>query len=197
MGGGKLPRSNNMTSFTSELYGMLGTLTSFLLVCKHYKIKENKNIELTVTTDNKESVKKTNNKVNPVSISETLSPKYNLCKLIESIKGMLPIQVRVKWVQSHQEYEDQKGRRIHGPFSRTVELNIEMDRLANEFRTNANISTIKRRTYSHTQVSIYDSDGCMINDKKKYLNNTVKGDKMKQYIKKKYNWNNIEQSLIH
>lgn len=58
---------------------------------------------------------------------------------------MLPITVKAEWIKGHQD-ENKKGRKIHGPFPRLVEINIEMDRRANKARKNTNKRAAKQRT---------------------------------------------------
>ena len=44
---------------------------------------------------------------------------------------------------------------------------------------------------------MYDEKDKMITDLRTYLYERVNGERLKEYITKKYNWCEIEQSLIH
>lgn len=88
------------------------------------------------------------------------------------------------------------GQKIHSPFSREVDLNLQMDKDANYARASDVQVAPLRRTYKHTALGIYDSNNQMITDLKRYLYDMVNGNAMKEYINRKYNWCPIEQELI-
>ena len=56
-------------------------------------------------------------------------PEYDLWRLIWDCKHSTSVKINVKWVKGHQD-EDTKGQKIHGPFQREVQLNIDMDEKA-------------------------------------------------------------------
>ena len=140
-------------------------------------------------------VKRSKEECIPTNISETWCKEYDLWKLLWSIKQLLPIQVKVEWIKGHQD-ELSNGQKVHGPFSRPVELNILMDKVATTMTHDPHIKALKRNTYSFTAIGIYQND-IMISDIEKYLYLKVNGEELKKYIQKKYYWNDIEQSLIN
>ena len=138
---------------------------------------------------------RTNKDLQVSNMSNTWVPEYDLWCLLSKIKDLLPIQVQTQWVKG---YQDELGNgKNFGPFQQEVQLNIEMEQSANETRLDSMIITFKRQTYSYTGMSIlYDEKGCMINDFQTFLYDKLNGRRMHQYIQEKFNWSDIEQSLI-
>ena len=197
-GKGKAPCSNELSSLTVESYGMLGTLGIILLLCSQYEqflhVNEMKGC-ITVTTDNKEVVERINNEAKPFNLKETQVPDYDLWVLMWEFKKIIPTHVKGKWIRGHQD-TTKDGQMIYGPFPREVEVNIKMDELANEARTDQSLVQIKRRTYKGTVLGMYDERGTMITNLRDFLYNNINGTQMKTYIQNKFNWDDLEQSMI-
>ena len=184
IGCASLPRSNDATSLTAELYGILGTVTLVLILWKanEGRISQFETRSITIFSDNKEAIKKCNEETQRLNVSQHLRPEYDLEKIIWDIQTILPIAIHHKWVKGHQN-EMKDGTQIYGPFPRDVQLNIEMDELAN--RGN-NLPLQQRQSFSHTKISIYDDDGVMITDFSKFLYKKINGKSLQQYIEEKY-----------
>ena len=179
-GGGKIPKSNNMTSLTAELYGIIGILSTIYL----HKERDFSLGKVIIATDNEEEVERTNNECIPTNVSETWCPDYDLWKQIWDIKNEIPIQISANWVKGHQNVLED-GRKIYGPYPQIVDANIEREKLANKFRDSPSMIYYQQQTTKHTVLSIMDDKGIMINDISKFLYNLVNGNQMKQYINKK------------
>ena len=196
IGGGKVPKSNSTTSLTAELYGMIGVLGSILAICTQYQHEIDNNSIITVTTDNNEVVKRLSNEITPMNVQETWALDYDLSQTMWDIRKLIPAQIKVEWVKGHQD-KLENGQKIHGPFTRPAELNILMDRHANQERDDMSYEAPMRRTYQHTAIGLYDQHNNMITDFKKYSYNIKNGKKLREYIQRKYNWNNLEQEIIY
>ena len=196
MGGGeKVPCTNNITSLTAVMHGLLGSVLSLLLLFMQHNVQGIEKQSITLTADNKEIVKRSKEECIPTNISETWCKEYNLWKLLWNIKQVLPLQVKVEWIKGHQD-KLPNGKKVHGPFSRPVELNIHMDKVASNMLCNSTIKAVKRKTYSHNAIGIYQGEE-MIMDIERYLYLKVNGQQLQTYIQKKYHWNDLKQSLIN
>ena len=196
MGGGKVPRSNDMSPLTSEMFGMLGTLAALAILCKHHNHIDYTGRKIVVTTDNIEVVDRVNNEMVPMNVSKTWCKEFDLWKLLGRIKSLIPLQVEAVWIKGHQD-EHSNGKKLFGPFKREVEANVEMDILANQMRTDNTVAIYKRLIYSDTVMSIMDETEGMVNDISKYMYEKENGREMQTYILQKFNWCPLEQTLIH
>ena len=148
-----VPGSNDMTSLTTEMYGILATIIcSFLVWKQHYhKYPGIKSFpSITVYSDNKEAIGKANEEKQRFNTSEFLKPEYDLEKLIWDFQNILPFKVKHQWIKGHQN-ETKTGEPIYGPFLRPVQLNIEMDGLA---KAGCSLPPMARSIYSHTKIAI-------------------------------------------
>ena len=194
-GGGKVLCSNGTTSLTAELYGMIGLLSTILLVCTQHSQELNITKEILVTTDNDEVVKQLTNESEPMNVSETWAPEYDLGQLMWEIKTAIPIRVTVKWVKGHQD-ELENGQKIKGPFTREAQLNILMDKRANKERDDINSEPPIQHTYKYTAIGLYHHKNVIITYITSFIYNNNNSKKICEYIQRKYNWNNLEQELI-
>ena len=78
MGDGKVSKTNYLTSLAAEMYGILGTLTTLMLMCRHNGSMELQNGKIVVTTNNKEIVKWVIGENTQSNISGTWVLEYNL-----------------------------------------------------------------------------------------------------------------------
>lgn len=60
-----------------------------------------------------------------------MEAEYDLWKLLGEIKDEILAEVEATWIKGHQG-EDSHRNKTHGPFTRPVDLNIDMDRAAYE-----------------------------------------------------------------
>ena len=90
MEGGKILQLNEMTSLTTEMYGILGSIAALLLISTHFNGIDQSNGKVILTTDNQEAVDRTNKECIPMNISETRCKEYDLWKLVWDIKNLLP-----------------------------------------------------------------------------------------------------------
>ena len=64
-----------------------------------------------------------------VKLSEYNVLDYDLWKLTQEVQALIPFRVEYKWVQSHQDANDE-GKPLYGHFfARDAELNIMADKL--------------------------------------------------------------------
>ena len=149
-----------------------------------------------MTSDNKEVINRLENKTQPLNTAKTWKPEYDLWKTMNKIKDKIPVNVHAHWVKGHQDILP-NGEKIYGPFPCEVELNILMDTYAGIASKDTSLTPPIRSTYKHTVLGMYDEKDEMITDLRTYLYKCVNGSSVKEYITKKYNWCNIEQSLIN
>ena len=78
------PRSTEMTSLTTKLYGLVATTLVLYIICKKHNIQTNTSVLLTV--DNEQAVKMGQDWKTPINISETTVHEYDLWRLLWSLK---------------------------------------------------------------------------------------------------------------
>ena len=67
----------------------------------------------------------------------------------------MPFHIKYQWVKGHQD-ELVDGTKIHGPFVRPVQTNIDMDYLAKSAANLSPIEKLKKTVYSTTEMGAYD-----------------------------------------
>ena len=77
-GYGQAPTSNTTSSLTAEIYDTLSILIMITLMSKTPYGQDNNKIAFEINTDNKEVISRANKRPEPLNISETLVPEYDL-----------------------------------------------------------------------------------------------------------------------
>ena len=160
------PKSNDMTSLTSEMFGILGTLIVVYILSLH----NDENIErqkhaIYIYSDNKEAIKRSTDRPELLNVSEHMKSEYDVMMLIWDIQDLLPHKIIHRWVKGHQDMT-KSGVQLYGPFIREVKLNIEMDQVANE---GCKLDLWQRPIFSHTKMGFYDNRGAMITNIDTYV----------------------------
>jgi len=186
IGSAATPRSNDSSSLTSEMYGILANLLIICLLEKKYRQTKAKKAKYMIICDNKEALKRAQSTPDPMNISETLVSEYDLWKLISEIRQTIKGNLTFRWVKGHQN--EKNGKLKYGPFDRNTSLNIEMDKEASKGVLQHQTTKIMRDIYSTTIYGIYDTDNIMVGNMTKYLYTKVNGTQLEQYMKTKFNW---------
>ena len=115
-----------MSSLTVESYGVIANL---ILLKTLSKINTNNTgkPKIQVITDNKEVIKRCNNPPEITNANQTMVPEYNLWRLTWELVPDIRASLNFKWQPGHQD-ELKPGEKIHGPFQRSTQINIENDR---------------------------------------------------------------------
>ena len=196
VGNAAAPISNDMTSLTTELYGLLTTVICIFLVWTQNKNKYTgirSFPPVKVYLDNKEAIDKANTKPEKLNVSEFLKPEYDLEMILWDIQNIMPVKIRHHWVKGHQN-ERKDGSVIYGPFERHVQLNIEMDALAS---IGNNQQSTMRSVYTHTKMAVFQKDGVLASNLESFLYEKINGEILHTYIAEKYDWDDEVMQDIH
>ena len=189
VGMGSTPKTNDMTSLTSEMFGILGTLIVVYIISLHNSQNDDSNRSVIhIFSDNKEAIQRSSDRPEPLNVSEHMKAEYDVMMLIWDIQDLLPHKIKHCWVKGHQD-TTKSGEKLYGPFVREVQLNIEMDRVANE---GCKLEPWRRPIFSHTKMGFYNNNGVMITNWDTFLYEYINGPTLHQYISEKYGWE-IEQ----
>lgn len=187
-GSGASPRSDSMSSLTTEHCGLIGLLVILHILCRMYLLQEDECFgSVVIWIDNKQVVERSNTAQEMINISDYAAPEQDLWSLTTELIAKLPIRVEIRWIKGHQN-QNNKGEPIHGPFTQEVELNIVVDKLANEGMGENEGRVLQRPNLSHSVVSVYDRSGVMINDVRSYISKTMNGQRMQEYILQSKGW---------
>ena len=103
-GWGPAPASNNMSSLTTENYGLLGLLIVLHMICKKFKINRDEYFDsVLVYIDNKTVVERGSMEQTLINLSDYAVPEQGLWTLTTELIKALPIEVTVKWVKGQQD----------------------------------------------------------------------------------------------
>ena len=196
VGNAAAPISNDMTSLTTELYGLLTTVICIFLVWTQNKNKYpgiRSFPPVNIYLDNKEAIDKANTKPEKLNVSEFLKPEYDLEMILWDIQNIMPVKIRHHWVKGHQN-ERKDGSVIYGPFERHVQLNIEMDALAS---IGNNQQSTMRSVYTHTKMAVFQKDGVLASNLESFLYEKINGEILHTYIAEKYDWDDEVMQDIH
>ena len=191
------PMSTNMCSLTAESYGTIAILIILREVCCN--LQTNKTPVVTITNDNKEVMKRCQEKPEIINANQTMVAEYDLWQLMHELIEQIPMNLEFVWQKGHKD-ELPDGRKIEGPFRRPAQINIEMDREARkkmDTHQNPYSTTHRRPMYSQSIINFYTTQGIMIGDIKQYMLDTRNGPKLQRYITKKYGWNQMDQQQIN
>ena len=181
------PHSPQMSSTTTELYGLLGAVLSVFLITSGHNITSSK-CPITIYADNEQAINKAKQLQPPLNISETDADDYDIWRLMIDIQQHIPIKLHFQWTKGHQN--EHNGKLIYGPFPRDVQLNIKMDELAKRgaHESKARGKSLRRPVYSTTILSFYDKNNQLIQNIRKYITYNLNAPQMIQYMEKKFGW---------
>ena len=190
------PESAEMSSLTTEHYGLIGLLTILHILCKKYRLRREECFdEVKIYIDNKTVVERCKKEQDLINLSDYSVPDQDLWSLTTELLKKMPIKVEVRWVRGHQD-ENRYGEKIHGPFSKEVQMNILVDELAGRRMGRDNNTKIKRPTFKSTVISLYDKDEIYITDVRKHMVEKVNGKRMIDYYKKLRGWKEADLKNI-
>ena len=178
------PYSTNMTSLTAELYGILATVITLLILTITHSEEIQITARIIITSDNKQAIKMANNYQTPINITETLQPEYDLQVLLHQIIELIPVNIQFTWVKGHQDQNSQ-GETIHGPFLREIYANIDMDKLAGHASKTSIELSPRRHTYSTTVMGTCNKQGDYIGNLKDHLLLQSRYKPLWNYLRKK------------
>ena len=177
-----------MTSQTTEHYGLLSIIILLHCICAAENISKTDNANIEVYIDNKEVGYRGNNLFEPQNVSEYLEPDADLWALTSQLLLQLPIDVKIQWIKSHQD-EDENGIRIYGPHKLPTQMNIDSDHLASK-----GVSKDKKLiqpTYSTTAITFRSKEGHQVDNFHKYLTKQANGKELLKYYEEKRGWGKI------
>ena len=187
-GKGACPMSDRMSSQTAEHYGLIGLLCTLHALCIKYQLTQEECFgEVIALVDNKNVVKRMEKGQDPFNIRDYSVPDYDLWTLSTRLLQQLPIKVRCKWIRAHQN-ENSMGKKLNGPFSREVELNIVADDLATTGLHQANNDRIKKPIFHATRIGLKTAEGKDVEDLRKYLLKRTNGDDILNYYRERRGW---------
>ena len=179
------PRSTEMTSLTTELYGLIATTLVVYIVCQKYNITTKVTVPL--TSDNEQGVKMGQEWKVPINISETTVHEYDLWRLLWQLTLEVNIKIQFQWVKSHQD-TNKAGDKVFGPFTRPVQLNISMDELAKQATNAAKVTMTIQPVYSTTALGFFAPNGLLVDNIRDYFQYAITAPPMIEYLMKKNNW---------
>jgi hypothetical protein len=188
VGYGPSPESDDMSSLTTEHYGIIGLLVVLHLLCKKYcLVKEECFDEVKIFVDNKTVVERCNMIQGKINLSDYAAPEQDLWELTTELKQKLPIRISIEWVRGHQD-ENRYGEKINGPFKVDAQMNILTDSLARK-GMQLNVMVPRRPTLTHSAIALYNKEGTYITDVHRYMTNKVNGERLLDYYRTRRGWN--------
>ena len=194
-GSAPTPISTEMTSLTTEIYGLLAVTILLKAITVHYQEDNIINTPVRIYCDNEQAVNMANNLDPPINTSETIVPEYDLQALIHKIKAITMVPIQYIWIKGHQDEDKSTGMKIFGPFPRPVELNIIADQEAHRTAHATKHISVKRPIYGTTIMGAYTMDNTYISDMKKEITNSMHKQNLWLYLQKKNKW--TDSSMEH
>jgi hypothetical protein len=195
-GWGVSPRSDDMSSMTSEHFGLIGLLIVTHLVCIRYKLCAEECFDaLVIYVDNKAVVDRCNKKQEIMNISDYSVPEQDLWGITTELLEKMPIMVDIQWIRSHQNL-NKHGDKIHGPFRKEVQMNILADDLASRGREQKDKQIPLRPTFHNTVISLSTWDDVYVTDIRKYMVDKINGRRIMEYYKMRRGWSEELVSTI-
>ena len=196
IGSSSTPSTTNITSLTTEMYGLLCTTLLVFCLCKYDKATIPSNITVQIYCDNKQAVTMCSNKNPCLNISETLQAEYDLQLLIQQVAQACYVNIEFQWIKGHQD-ELKCGTKIYGPFSKVVQANIDMDKFASTAASKSEHTFIKRPTFNTTKMSIYNEANEYVTDLQEQLTTNLRHNDLWLYLMRKNKWNEEIMKTIH
>jgi hypothetical protein len=188
VGYGHVPSTDKLSSMTTESHGLIGLLILLHVICKKFSLCEDECFgTVVIYIDNKTVVERGTKPQDLINLSDYNIPDQDLWSLITDLRKRLPISVKIKWIRGHQD-RNKYGKRIYGPFNRDVDMNILVDRMAKLGMDMGPTSVSRRPNLSNTVVSLYDSKDKYISDIRRYITETVNGERMIDYMMTRRQW---------
>ena len=188
VGYGKTPTSSNMSSTTTEYYGMIAVVVLVLILETKYNITvEQSHPPIQIYCNNEEVINKANCDEPTLNISEANKLDYDLYKLLHSFIKCTTVPLCFKWIKGHQNV-NKEGDRIYGPFTRPTQLNIEMDEYAGRASRERQNEIMVRQPYSTSNINLYTEEGLLIQDIRHHITVYTSGKQLKEYLLKKNMW---------
>ena len=187
-GYGPSPASDDMSSLTTEHYGVIGLLILLHALCKKYMLCEEECFgRINIYVDNKTVVDRCNKEQECINISDYSVPEQDLWKMTTELISKLPIKINVEWIKGHQDV-DRYGNRIFGPFNRETQMNMLVDDLASLGMVMGETTLIQRPNFSTSTLSIHNDKDVHISDLRKYMIEKMNGARMIQYYEDRRGW---------
>ena len=187
-GWGLSPSSDDMSSMTTEHYGLLGIIILLHVLCRKYQLTEDECFDaVVIVIDNKTVVSRANEAQTLVNLSDYAVPDQDLWAMTTELITKLPIRVSIEWVKGHQDVNS-FGEKINGPFSREVMMNVLVDKLAKRGMDEGEGMQVKKHTLSTAAISLHDKNSVQIKNLRKYMLRERNGAAMLQYHMERKDW---------
>ena len=190
------PSSTNMSSLTTELYGLIAATVLVHMIAIKYTIVRAQGLDVVIYADNKQAIFMGNEMTTPLNLSNTEDHEYDLGGLLFCLKKKCPINITYLWVPGHQD-ENEQGAKIQGPHPRPVQLNIKMDGLAKIACVLHSSTRIYRPVYSTTKMGLYTQHNVYIGDLREYIQYVTTAPPLIDYLKIKHGWTSAQFEQIH
>ena len=187
-GWGPSPESDEMSSMTTEHFGLIGLLVTLHLLCKKFKLTEDECFDsVLIYIDNKTVVERGTEKQELINLSDYAVPDQGLWSLTTELINKLPIKIEIRWVKGHQD-ENRFGEKIHGPFKKEVMMNIQVDKFARRGMEMGVGKTTIKPVLSTEVIALYTKNEVQITNLRKYIVRTKNGKELEQFLKDKKGW---------
>ena len=154
IGYGPSPKSDDMSSMTTEHYGLIRLLVTLHMICLRYSLCQEECFNaVLIYVDNKTVVERCNKKQVLINLSDYSVPDQDLWALTTELLEKIPIRLEIRWVQGHQD-ENRRGNKIHGPFPQEVQMKILVDELASRGLDLEGENQQIRPTFKNTAISV-------------------------------------------
>ena len=195
-GWGPSPDGDDMSSMTTEHYGLIGLLVMIHVICKKYKLSQDECFdEILIFIDNKSVITRGTEKQELINLSDYAVPDQDLWQLTTDLVESLPIKIKLKWVKGHQD-TNIYGELIHGPFKCDATLNIKADELAEKGMKAGGGRVTKKEILSTEAISLYNSKNIQISNLRRYMINHINGSDLEEYMMKRKGWTKAEMREI-
>ncbi len=183
------PRSNNMSSLTTEHFGVIGLAVILHVLCAVFEITDQDRVpDLTLVIDNAQVSDRILTQPEPFNTGDYISPEMDLWLLQWQLLDNLPFFLRPHLLKSHQDTTP-AGHRLIGPLSFPVMMNVEADYLASNSLHDIRLPIIPRPVYSTSVASLQHTLwNTTIGDLKSYLLHKDNGKILIEYLMKRREW---------
>ena len=195
-GWGPSPDSDDMSSMTTEHYGLIGLLVTIHILCKKYKLRREECFdEITIFIDNQTVISRGKERQELINLSDYSVPDQDLWQVTTDLIDALPVEIKLKWVKGHQD-TNTHGDKIYGPFKCDVMLNIIVDELAGKGTKLGEERITKKNVLSTEVLSLYDKNEVQVSNLRNYMVQKVNGKELKDYMMRRKGWTEEDLGLI-